>query len=1200
MAVLAYTGFELGDSVSEFLSSGPVVEPVATVQRTGKFSIRFNDTVTRVLHLKKPNGTSGKLLTNSWGTTCYITFWLRLDTAPTGDVVIFYWDAGELLLKTNKTLQLHYDSGSGLNPTFTVVGSDSPVLTTGVWHRIDIKAVFTSANVYDTELKVDAASIASATGLSEPRHSNLNDGNAFQFGLWDTGDTTLDYYLDDIIVRDNAYQSDNGGVLIMRPDSVGNYTAWTGTWSDVDEVPASTSDDIHATAVSQAETEGLRSAATSGIAGTITAVANYACLYNVGTTGLPTISLRMRTGTTDTDATADSAGVGTSGRRLWSSIHETNPSTSSAWTLSDLDSLEVGVVAVTGPTGDNLPTASVVGAMVWCSLPQSILAPVVSSISPTSGPKAGGTAVTITGENFTGATSALIGGNAGTSFTVVSDTSITCTTAAAAKAGAYNVTVVSPNGTGTLLNGFTFTPGNSNGQSGNNATGGTTLVVTMPTTATGEQLIAVITVRGTATTVSQASWGTAIDIRSDGTNTSTHTFKRISTGASEPASYTFTIGTSGKASGVITSTPDVDTLAGPRVSSQANASSANVVAPTLTPRRRGSVSIYGGGTATGTTFTPPTNYTEPANSDNASTGGSVGTRTTTEQAYRQLADLTATGTLTGVAGAAATNVGVQVMLDPPTVADIKAIGSAEAIGTPSIVQAQLTLIIPSAIASAGAIGSHTLLPGGVNVLPSAIASAEAIGSYIVKPTNLIDLVNQAIASAEALGTPILYSLATILPSAIASTEAIGSHTLLPGGVFILPSAVGSAEALGTPNLYALASILPSAIASAESIGSPILLPGGVLVVPSGITSAQALGATTLYSLATIAPNGIVTAELLGTPTLFPGNTLIIPTGVLTGEVIGAAVLSAIARVLPSAINTAEAIGSAIVLPGGVRIIPSGIDTSETLGAALLTAIATIAPSAIGSGELFTPPILLPGGVQIIVSGIGSAETIGSHVLVVSGNVALFILPNGILSSEVLGSATVLPGGVTVQPSSIQSDENVVSPAVLPGAVLIVPTAVGSAEALGGPVILPGSVVITPQGVLTGEAVPAPTLLPGGIIVIPVAISSEEVIGAAIISALSKILPPGISSTEIFGTAEFLPGPIVISPTGLPSAEELGSPIVVRFLVGSWQWLNRSPGWQTTRIRGFPSMSDSKQTTDGPRWPHLEDAMKTTDEGGDDE
>lgn len=83
--------------------------------------------------------------------------------------------------------------------------------------------------------------------------------------------------------------------------------------------------------------------------------------------------------------------------------------------------------------------------------------PVVSSISPTSGPTTGGTTVTIIGSGFTGTTSVTFGGTAAT-FTVNSSTSITATSPAHS-AGTVDVIVTSPAGTSpnTTADNFTYT-----------------------------------------------------------------------------------------------------------------------------------------------------------------------------------------------------------------------------------------------------------------------------------------------------------------------------------------------------------------------------------------------------------------------------------------------------------------------------------------------------------------------------------------------------------------------------------------------------------------------------------------------------------------------------------------------------------------------------------------------------------------------
>src|SRR5205085_416103 len=83
-------------------------------------------------------------------------------------------------------------------------------------------------------------------------------------------------------------------------------------------------------------------------------------------------------------------------------------------------------------------------------------APTVTGLSPTSGTVAGGTTVTITGTNFTGATSVLFGSTAVSWFALTSDTSITVYAPAHA-AGAVDVTVKTAAGTSTTSAADQFT-----------------------------------------------------------------------------------------------------------------------------------------------------------------------------------------------------------------------------------------------------------------------------------------------------------------------------------------------------------------------------------------------------------------------------------------------------------------------------------------------------------------------------------------------------------------------------------------------------------------------------------------------------------------------------------------------------------------------------------------------------------------------
>jgi hypothetical protein len=85
--------------------------------------------------------------------------------------------------------------------------------------------------------------------------------------------------------------------------------------------------------------------------------------------------------------------------------------------------------------------------------------PVVTGLSPTSGPETGGTAITITGENFQPGATVTIGGNPCANVVVVNATTITCETPPGTP-GPVDVTVTNPDSqSDTLAAGFTYLAG---------------------------------------------------------------------------------------------------------------------------------------------------------------------------------------------------------------------------------------------------------------------------------------------------------------------------------------------------------------------------------------------------------------------------------------------------------------------------------------------------------------------------------------------------------------------------------------------------------------------------------------------------------------------------------------------------------------------------------------------------------------------
>jgi formylglycine-generating enzyme required for sulfatase activity len=81
--------------------------------------------------------------------------------------------------------------------------------------------------------------------------------------------------------------------------------------------------------------------------------------------------------------------------------------------------------------------------------------PTITAVTPSYGPTAGGTTITITGTELAGASAVTVRGNAATSVTVVSDTTVTAVTPPGSL-GAANVQVTTPGGTANISSAFTY------------------------------------------------------------------------------------------------------------------------------------------------------------------------------------------------------------------------------------------------------------------------------------------------------------------------------------------------------------------------------------------------------------------------------------------------------------------------------------------------------------------------------------------------------------------------------------------------------------------------------------------------------------------------------------------------------------------------------------------------------------------------
>ena len=128
----------------------------------------------------------------------------------------------------------------------------------------------------------------------------------------------------------------------------------------------------------------------------------------------------------------------------------TNVTVASSTTITATTPVHTSGTAAVTVTNSSGLSGSLAGGFMY------IGQPTVTAVSPSSGPTAGGTAVTISGTNFAVGATVTLGGSAASNVVVVSATQITATTPAA-NAGTVTVTVTNAfSQSGGLANGFTY------------------------------------------------------------------------------------------------------------------------------------------------------------------------------------------------------------------------------------------------------------------------------------------------------------------------------------------------------------------------------------------------------------------------------------------------------------------------------------------------------------------------------------------------------------------------------------------------------------------------------------------------------------------------------------------------------------------------------------------------------------------------
>jgi hypothetical protein len=153
-------------------------------------------------------------------------------------------------------------------------------------------------------------------------------------------------YFDDVAVNNTTGSINNswpgrGGIYAVRPSGAGAYTEWSvsgasANWDAVDEVPPSTTDYVYTAEAGKIDTYQASDLSTVGSISAVRYYA-YAQLNEAGEAGIKPIYYINNTAYEGTAIALEPSW------RYASEIVQTNPATGNAWTVSEINAMQLGV-----------------------------------------------------------------------------------------------------------------------------------------------------------------------------------------------------------------------------------------------------------------------------------------------------------------------------------------------------------------------------------------------------------------------------------------------------------------------------------------------------------------------------------------------------------------------------------------------------------------------------------------------------------------------------------------------------------------------------------------------------------------------------------------------------------------------------------------------------------------------------------------
>lgn len=260
----------------------------------------------------------------------------------------------------------------------TQIGTDSSEISLDTWYRLEMNYDTTTLNATTCEAKAFTDTPGNDTPFWNPSGSADMSVNITTFWIGITAaDTTLDYYVDDLAINDTSDPGNGqemswcgeGEVIVLRPNGNGDASDWGGSDGNstdnyllIDEVPPDSADYVEDNTLDQIdewEMEATPAALESSDTINVVHVGVYAAVSDAASAD-PDIVLRIKaaaSGTVEESAALDVNSVTYQGpaplpanSNYQLTLYDLPGASTTAWTKTELDTMQIGVRVSTGDT----------------------------------------------------------------------------------------------------------------------------------------------------------------------------------------------------------------------------------------------------------------------------------------------------------------------------------------------------------------------------------------------------------------------------------------------------------------------------------------------------------------------------------------------------------------------------------------------------------------------------------------------------------------------------------------------------------------------------------------------------------------------------------------------------------------------------------------------------------------------------------